>query len=164
MQHAAYRFPSAAHRAQVEAAGPLALDWIGASEETPDQHWCITAWAEAPPAALAAHARPPAEAPRWWAGVPLAPPPAPVIRPEDMPPLTPAQLELALLSVGKTAAMVEAAIAAIPDTAARQAGQVLWRRADRFERSHPLIGQLGAALGLTDAQINALWLAAAAGN
>ncbi len=40
--------------------------------------------------------------------------------------------------------------------------QIEWEYATTFNRLHPLIGTVGTALGLSDTQIDALWVAAAA--
>lgn len=57
---------------------------------------------------------------------------------------------------------VEAALAAIPDTKARRIAQNWWTESQDFRRDHPLIAQIGQALGLTAEQIDAHWIAAAA--
>lgn len=65
------------------------------------------------------------------------------------------QARLALLSVGLLDD-VEAAVAA----AGRQA-QIEWEYATEVQRTHPLIAQVQQAQGLTDAEIDALFVAAA---
>lgn len=82
---------------------------------------------------------------------------------QKMPALSARQLRLALLGLGFTGAQVEAEIASMPGTdAAREAARIEWEYATIFPRHHPLIGNIGAALGLTEAQIDNAWLAAAA--
>lgn len=84
------------------------------------------------------------------------------IRRRSLPTLTAAQLRLALLGLGVTAAQVEAAIAAMPVTEMeREAARIQWEYATTFQRDHPLVVALGAALGLTEAQIDAAWREAA---
>lgn len=39
--------------------------------------------------------------------------------------------------------------------------QIEWEYATTFNRAHPLIATVGAALGLTNDQIDVMWLAAA---
>ena len=70
-----------------------------------------------------------------------------------------AQARLALLGAGKLAA-VDAAIAAIPDAAKKQAARIEWEYAGTVHRDHGLVSQIGPALGLTSAQIDALFVAA----
>ena len=87
------------------------------------------------------------------------PPPAPV----PMPVITRRQLRLALLGLGLTGAQVEAKIAAMPGTPAeREAALIEWEYATTYQRNHPLVIALGAALGLTEAQIDSAWREAAA--
>lgn len=90
MIYAAHRFESeAALTAARYLAEPAALDVIGAAyappvldaegevvtPAAPLPGWhCIAAWQDAMPGAWAASVIPNADAPRWWAGVPLAPP------------------------------------------------------------------------------------------
>lgn len=80
--------------------------------------------------------------------------------PEPLPPLTARQLRLGLIAAGITLSSVEAAISGIEDATDREIAKVEWEYASQFERDHPLIGQVGAALGLTPGQIDAAWLAA----
>lgn len=88
------------------------------------------------------------------------PPPAPV---PPLPAITAAQLRLALLGLGVTGAHVEAAINAMPGTDTdREAARIQWEYATTYRRDHPLVAALGAALDLTEAQIDEAWRAAAA--
>jgi hypothetical protein len=87
----------------------------------------------------------------------LPPPAAPA-----MPSITARQLRLALLGLGLTGAQVEAKIAAMPGTPAeREAAMIEWEYATTYQRDHALVGMLGAALGLTTAQIDNAWQGAA---
>ena len=89
------------------------------------------------------------------------PPPAPPA-PPPVPVITARQLRLALLGLGVTGAQVEAQIATIPGTDAdREAAMIEWEYATTYQRDHPLVAMLGAALGLTEAQIDAAWMEAA---
>lgn len=87
------------------------------------------------------------------------PPPAPV----PMPTITRRQLRLALLNrFGVTASQVEAKIADMTGTPIeREAAMIEWQDATTYERNHRLVIALGAALGLTEAQIDAAWMEAA---
>lgn len=77
-----------------------------------------------------------------------------------MPSLTVRQLRLGLITNGCSLSTVDTAIAAIPDPNQREYGKVEWEYATSFNRMHPLIATIGAALGLSDTQIDAMWLAA----
>lgn len=87
-------------------------------------------------------------------------PPTPELPPVVFPHLSARQLRLGLIAAGVSLSSVDAAIAAIPDEADREVAQVEWQFASQFERDHPLIEQVGAALGLEPWQIDAAWLAA----
>ena len=73
--------------------------------------------------------------------------------------VTPRQARLALLQIGKLDA-VSAALTAIPDPARRTAAQIEWEYATVIERNSPLVTSLAAGLGLTAADIDALFEAA----
>lgn len=77
-----------------------------------------------------------------------------------LPPLTARQLRLGLIAAGISLSSVEAAIAGIEDATDREIARVEWEYALQFDRDHPLIDQVGVALGLTPEQIDAAWLAA----
>lgn len=86
--------------------------------------------------------------------------------PPPAPPFVPAlhrrQLRLALLGLGITNTQVEAKIATMPGTPAqREAALIEWQDALTYRRDHPLVVMLGAALGLTEAQIDNAWQGAA---
>ena len=70
------------------------------------------------------------------------------------------QARLALLGAGKLAE-VDAAIAALSEPT-RTAAQIEWEYSNEVQRSNGIVSQLGPALGLTEAQIDALFVAAAA--
>lgn len=82
--------------------------------------------------------------------------------PPPMPVLTARQLRLGLVLNGISLSSVEAAIDAIEDPTDREVARIEWEYAATFERSHPLVNQIGAALGLTPEQIDAMWAEAAA--
>lgn len=89
--------------------------------------------------------------------IPPYEPPAPTL-----PPLTARQFRLGLVMGGITLEQVEAAISSIEDEQDRAVAEIEWEYASQFERNHPLIDQIGAALGLTPEQIDAMWQAALA--
>lgn len=93
--------------------------------------------------------------------LPLEPPPEPPA-PAPMPTITRRQLRLALLRLNVTVEQVEAKIVAMPGTPIeREAAMIEWRDSGTYDRNHPLVVALGAALGLTEAQIDAAWREAA---
>jgi hypothetical protein len=81
--------------------------------------------------------------------------PAPVTTPFIPPAVSPAQARLALLNAG----LLDQANAAV--TAAGGATQITWEYATVIMRTDPLIENLGAALNLTSAQIDQLFIQAA---
>lgn len=68
-----------------------------------------------------------------------------------MTPLSPRQLRLTLLSIGITEAEVDAALVNDP------AGQIEWKYATYFNRTHPLVDGLGLGFSITPEQIDSLW-------
>ena len=91
--------------------------------------------------------------------------PAPPAPPAPSPPGPPTvvsirQARLALLQAGKLEA-VEQAIAELPEPA-RKAAQIDWEFAAEVQRSWPLVQALAQALGMNEADLDALFTAAAA--
>lgn len=74
--------------------------------------------------------------------------------------ITPRQIRLQLLNLGITAAMVDAAIAAIPDATDRARAEIEWTYAVSYDRSDPLVYQIGTAFSLTPSEIDAAWAVA----
>ncbi|TNC14935.1 hypothetical protein FF100_04995 [Methylobacterium terricola] len=68
---------------------------------------------------------------------------------------------LAAVMTGVLPARIEAAVAGLPE-AEQFAARMLLSGATTFDRHHPMVAQLGAALGYDDAALDALWAAAAA--
>lgn len=68
---------------------------------------------------------------------------------------------LAAVKTGALPAAIEAAVGALPE-AEQFSARMLLSGATVFERGHPMVAQLGAALGYDDAALDALWTAAAA--
>lgn len=68
---------------------------------------------------------------------------------------------LAAVMTGRLPAAIEAAVSALPE-AQQFAARMLLSGATAFERGHPMVAQLGAALGYDDKALDALWSAAAA--
>ena len=80
----------------------------------------------------------------------------PVVVPHEV---TMRQARLALLATGKLAG-VDAAIASMPEPQ-KTAASIEWEYGNALQRSNPFVTQLGAALGLDDAAIDALFVEAA---
>ncbi len=81
---------------------------------------------------------------------------------QRMPSLTARQLRLGLVNASISPLTVTATIAAMPAGPGRDKAQIEWEYATTFNRTHPLIAIVGAALDLSDAQIDVLWGAASA--
>lgn len=77
------------------------------------------------------------------------------------PALSRKQLRNGLLSIGVTSADVEARIAAIADPLEREAAMIDWQDTQAYQRTNPLVNQIGVAMGLPEEQIDALWTWAA---
>lgn len=78
-------------------------------------------------------------------------------RAKPSPPITRRQLRLTLVRNGISLAGVEAAIAAMPDGLGKEEAQIEWSDASTFNREHPTLLLIAAALGLTKAQVDAMW-------
>lgn len=85
--------------------------------------------------------------------VPEAPPP--------IPPVTRRQLRIWLRRRGITSAMVEAAIGQIEDEDQRDEALIEWHDATAYDRAHPFVALIGAALGFSSEQMDAGWREAA---
>jgi hypothetical protein len=77
--------------------------------------------------------------------------------PEVLPPITKRQLRLTLVRNGISLETVEAAIASMPEGLEKEEAQIEWNDASTFNRDHPTLLLIAAALGLTEAQIDAMW-------
>ena len=71
--------------------------------------------------------------------------------------LTARQIRLGLVLNGISLDQVGAAIDAIENDQDRAVAKVEWEWASSFERNHPLLQQVGASLGLSEDQIDAMW-------
>lgn len=78
---------------------------------------------------------------------------------ELYPPLAPYQFDAILQLAGLTESLA-AVLASLPEQQ-RIVAQAKMNRMTSYWRSDPLLNQLGAALGLSDEDINSLWLQAA---
>jgi len=83
------------------------------------------------------------------------PPDVPYVPPAEV---TMRQARLALLQAGKLAA-VDAAINALPEPT-KTAARIEWEYSGTVRRRQPLVLALAPALGLNDAQLDALFIAA----
>lgn len=84
------------------------------------------------------------------------PPPSPPPVPQAV---TMRQARLALLGAGLLP-MAEAAIAALPSPQ-KEAAEIEWEYAQEVQRNHGLVPAMAQALGMTEAQIDELFIAAA---
>lgn len=92
---------------------------------------------------------------------PYVPPPAPTpdqIR-AKMPKLSARQLRMGLVGGGFQLSTVSDAIDAIADPTVRELSRIEWEYATEFNRLNPLLLQVGAQLGLSPDQIDAMWMA-----
>ena len=95
-----------------------------------------------------------------WLDLPYQAPPAPAPEVVAVPAsVTMRQARLALLGAGKLAS-VTAAINTLPSPQ-KEAAQIEWEYSQTVERNRGLVLLLSAALGLTDAQLDALFVTAA---
>ncbi len=81
---------------------------------------------------------------------------------QGFPILYPSQLRRMLRRSGISKQMVADAIASIPDDLMRGDAEDLWEYSTTFERTNPLVTMLGAAMGLSNTDIDTLWRAAGA--
>ena len=87
-----------------------------------------------------------------WDEAGFSPPPPPP--PPPMPAITARQLRLWLIGQGRTLSQVDGAIEQLP-AETRDAARIEWQFAHTYDRAHPLIAGLGAALGFSAAEIDA---------
>jgi len=71
-----------------------------------------------------------------------------------IPPCTPRQIRLWLLSLGITESMVEAQINQIEDLNDRAATMTEFKYASEFQRNHNFVTEIGLSLGLTEDEID----------
>ena len=79
-----------------------------------------------------------------------------------MPAVTKRQLRLTLVRNGISLATVSGVIVAMPAGQQRDEAQIEWEDAATFQRLHPTLLAVADALGLTPAQIDAMWTEALA--
>lgn len=91
--------------------------------------------------------------------VPPQPPTSEEIR-ANMPALAARQMRLGLVGAGVSPNEVTAALEGLPDGREKEAAMIEWEYATSYHRTHPLVATVGAALDLTDEQIDAMWTAA----
>jgi hypothetical protein len=93
-----------------------------------------------------------------WDGEAFIKPPAP---PQPIPAsVTRRQAREALLDIGLLDD-VEMVIGSIEDATERKRAEIYWLDSATFERAHPMLVQIASAVGLTDAEIDDLFVAAA---
>lgn len=74
-----------------------------------------------------------------------------------MRPLTRRQFRLGMASIGLTKTAIDQYIVAITDENERETAQIEWEEAGQFERLHPLVVSISAAMDLTPETIDLLW-------
>lgn len=94
----------------------------------------------------------------WVGELPAPPPPPPPPVPQA---ITMRQARLVLLGAGKLS-LVAPAIAAIPDPATRAAAEIEWEFSNELQRHNTFVQMLAPGLGLSSAQVDALFIAGAA--
>ena len=77
-----------------------------------------------------------------------------------MPSLSARQFRLGLVGAGVSPEAAAATIAALPAGTERDRAQIEWEYAETFQRGHPLVATIANGLGLSELQVDALWLAA----
>jgi len=79
--------------------------------------------------------------------------------PQPLPllPITKRQLRLTLIRNGISLSSVEAAIAAMPEGLPKEEARIEWADTGEFNRTHPTLLLVAGALGLTEAQVDAMW-------
>ncbi len=75
----------------------------------------------------------------------------------SLPLLTTRQFRLGLVKNGFTPAQVAAAIETMQEGPEKEVAKIEWEYATTFNRTHPMIGAIAAALGLSGDQIDAMW-------
>jgi hypothetical protein len=73
--------------------------------------------------------------------------------PNDIKPVTPRQMRIALISSGIAIETVEAMIDSLPEPN-RSVAKVTWEYSIEFRRTNPLISALAPALGLSEEQVD----------
>lgn len=91
---------------------------------------------------------------------PVAPEPTVEEKRAAMLSLTARQFKLGLVRNSISLDTVAAQIAAITDDLERQEAEIEWQTAAQFERLNPLVVSIASAIGLTDEQVDTMWLAA----
>lgn len=80
--------------------------------------------------------------------------------PAALPSVTPRQIRQALVLSGVPMAMIESAIASLPEPH-KSLAQIEWEYSTLFIRSNPLVNQIGAVVGWNSDQLDNLWKMAA---
>jgi len=71
--------------------------------------------------------------------------------------VTPAQIRLALIESGISLAIIDNALNSIEDSVEREKATVLWEYATIVERNNPFVTSIGAMLGKTEEEIDAIF-------
>lgn len=71
-------------------------------------------------------------------------------------PVTPRQIRLALWNQGITAEMIDESLNSLPEPE-KSLALIEWEYSTIFERTHPLVNNVGLLLGWNEDQLNELW-------
>lgn len=77
---------------------------------------------------------------------------------DSLPALTPRQLRLGLLAAGYNDTAIRAKLNTIVEPELREAALIEWEFAGAFLRTNPILIAVAASLGLSDDDINVLWI------
>lgn len=75
-------------------------------------------------------------------------------------PITARQIRIALLLIGLSEEMIEAALDTL-DEPTRSIAKIEWHKSTEFDRNDELVGMVGQMLGWNDEQLDQLWVTAA---
>lgn len=89
--------------------------------------------------------------------IPYTPPTEDEIR-AAMPSLTRRQFRLGMMSLGITSTSITDHIETIADPTEREVAMIEWEDATQFERTHPLVVNLSAAMNIDPATLDATWM------
>jgi hypothetical protein len=92
--------------------------------------------------------------------VPYTPPPEVPVAPQVPVEVSNQQLRLALIEWGIMPSAILAQLQALPEGAQKEKALAAWEYANYFRRDHPLVLTLAGQMGLTAAQVDALFILA----
>lgn len=84
----------------------------------------------------------------------------PVLPPDPIADVTPRQIRQAMIISGISLTSIETALSSLPEPT-QSLARVEWEYSIAFQRNRPLVIQMGAMLGFTSGQLDAVWKLAA---